>query len=216
MLPILESPQLDFFTDWISSFVIHQAHIAPFILLFMDESGIPLPIPGEAYITYVGYEVSRGQLSYILAFLMLLASVLLGASILYFVSRRWGRKLVLKIGKYIHVDEKRLTIVEGKFKKYGFWVIIFGRHIPGFRIPITIFSGISGVPYTTFIVSTFISVVFWIALYLSVGEKVGIKVVKHFHISPLYFLILSIPFILFVISIISVWFGDIQSRRKKA
>jgi len=44
------------------------------------------------------------------------------------------------------------------------------------RIPITIFSAISGVRYRTFILSTLASTLLWIWLYLALGKRYGTNV----------------------------------------
>lgn len=214
LFPYIQSPQLEAIEDSIRTFVVHQAVIAPFILLFIEESGIPLPIPGDVYLAFTGYQVSKGTVPYWGAFLMLLIAVLAGSSILYFISARWGTLLVDKLGIYLHLNQKKLVEVEKDFKKYGIFLIIFGRHIPGLRIPITVFSGISGVSYPTFIISTFISIVFWIAFYLALGERVGKNVMKHFHATPAYFLLISIPFLFFIGSIIYVKIKENKNKLK--
>lgn len=190
--------KIDPMADWIEVFVIHQAMLAPFLLLLIEESGIPLPIPGDVYLAFIGYKVAEGKISYLVAFTLFLGAVLVGSSILYYVSSRWGHRIILKFGKYIHLSEEKLLTVEKGFKKYGVWVIIIGRHIPGFRVPITFFAGVSGVPYRTFIVSTFISVIFWIAFYLSLGRQVGKDVLKHVHASHWYLLLFAIPIVFFI------------------
>lgn len=204
MFSIFETPRFDAYSDWIAAFVTHYAPLSPILLLLLEESGIPLPIPGDAYIAFIGYEASRGRISYFAAFVLLLAAVLIGSSILYYISARWGKILVIKLGDYLHIDEKRIKQVNYNFNKYGVWVIIFGRHIPGFRIPITVFSGISGVPYKTFITSTFISVVFWIAFYLSIGGNLGRHVVSLLHEHHWYFVLFLFPPIIFICSVIYV------------
>lgn len=214
LFPYFQSPQLDALEDSIVTFVVHQAVIAPFLLLFLEESGIPLPIPGDVYLAFTGYQVSKGTIPYWGAFIMLLIAVLGGSSILYFISAKWGKIIVDKLGAYLHINQNKLNEVEKDFKKYGVFVIIFGRHIPGFRIPITVFSGISGVPYPTFIISTFISVIFWIAFYLALGARIGKNVMRHFHATPAYFLIISIPFILFIGSIIYVKIKETRKNKK--
>jgi membrane protein DedA with SNARE-associated domain len=216
LFPYFQNPQIEALEDTIRTFVVHQAVIAPFILLFIEESGIPLPIPGDVYLAFTGYQVSKGTVPYWGAFLMLLIAVLAGSSILYFISAKWGTLLVDRLGIYLHLNQKKLAEVEKDFKKYGVFLIIFGRHIPGFRIPITVFSGISGVPYPTFIMSTFISVVFWIAFYLALGERVGKNVMKHFHATPAYFLLISIPFLFFIGSIVYVKLNDAKKNKGKS
>lgn len=210
MLPFFHSPTIEALEDSLQAFVLHQALVAPFVLLFIEESGIPLPVPGDVYLAFMGYQVSKGNIPYIVALIIFLISVLAGSSILYYISARWGHLLMRRLGLYLDLNEKKLLQFERNFKKYGIWVIIFGRHIPGFRVPITVFSGISGVPYRTFLFGTFISVVFWIAFYLAVGERLGKSVLRHFHATPLYFAILCIPFIFFICWILYV---KLKSRK---
>lgn len=183
-------------------FLTHQGAYALLVLLLIEEAGIPLPIPGDVVIAYTGYEVSRGNIPYIGAFLLLLIAVLIGSSILYYLSARFGQKIVLTFGRYIHLNEKKLLTVEEKFRKYGPWVIIFGRHVPGFRIPITVFAGMSKISYKTFIISTFISVIFWIPFYLALGQQLGPKTMQLLRGYNKYFLIALIPFIVFIGSLI--------------
>ena len=178
----------------------HQVFLAPLLLLTLEESGIPLPVPGDIIITFVGYQVSKGVVSYLAAFLTILTAVLVGSSLLYYLASRYGQALILKISKFIDLDEKRLSTVEQKFRKYGPLVIIFGRHIPGFRIPITIFAGVSNISYLTFISSTFISVIFWIVFYLSLGGKLGRKTVILLHAHHGYTLFIIIPAIIILLA----------------
>ncbi len=198
----------DSWIDWLGPFLTHHGAYAPILLLVLEEAGLPLPVPSDVILAYTGYQISQGVLSYSIAFGALLASVLTGSSILYYLSSKYGKILVLKLGHYLHLNEQKLLVVEEHFKKYGPWAIIFGRHIPGFRIPITVFAGISGVSYKTFIISTFISVVFWIAAYLSLGERLGPKTVSLLHTNPLYLLVAFIPFIFFICSIAFIYFKN--------
>ena len=133
---------VDPFTDVIETFITHSGTIAPILLIILEEAGIPLPIPGDFIIAYTGYQVSVGAFPYIFAFILILISVLIGSSFLFYISSRFGQKIVTKFGRLMHLDTKKIALVEANFKKYGPIVIIFGRHIPGFRIPVTVFSGI--------------------------------------------------------------------------
>lgn len=164
--------------DVLSVSMLRRSGIAaPFILLAGEEAGVPLPIPGDILIAYVGYRASTGVVSFPVAFGALLAAVLVGSSFLYYVSSRWGVMLVERLGRYLHVSEERLASAERRFQAHGAWFIIIGRHIPGLRIPITIFCGVSGVRYPLFLASTVVSVVFWIAFWLIVGTRLGRKTV---------------------------------------
>jgi len=190
--------------DALRLFVHHYPVAGALFLLVAEESGIPLPIPGDVYIAYIGYEVSRHIISYILAFILIIIAVLIGSSILYLISFRYGKRFVQRFGKYIHLNEKKLNFIENKFRKYGPIVIIVGRHVPGFRIPVTVFSGLSKVPYKTFIVSEFISIVIWIALFMETGLKLGSKVQHLFQHNYSFLFFLIIPTTL---TLLTIFFG---------
>lgn len=214
ILSFIEHYTSEPFVEWVEKFLSNQGVFAPILLLFLEEAGIPLPVPGDVVLAYTGFQVSQRTIAYPVAFLSLLFAVLVGSSILYYFSSKYGQMIVLKLGKYIHLSEHKLIIVEEKFKRYGPWVIIFGRHIPGFRIPITVFAGMSEITYKTFIVSTFISIIFWIPFYLSLGERLGPRTMQLFKGHPSYFLIAIIPFIIFIGSVIRIRIRDVQYKEK--
>ena len=202
MFLFLEQLLLKPLVDWLILF-IHQGTYIPILLLAFEESGIPMPIPGDAMVAYSGYNIYRGRLNYEIALISLMAAILVGSSILFWLSSRWGNLIILKFGKFLHLHPERLLTVEKVFKKYGPWVIIFGRHIPGFRIPITVFAGMSGVKYKTFILSTLVSTIFWVIFYLDLGIRLGRRIGIFLRVSSshliLYGLIILLVFILFII-----------------
>jgi membrane protein DedA with SNARE-associated domain len=202
MLSLLESHYLEPLTDLFEPLLVNQGIFVPFGLLLIEESGVPLPIPGDIIIAYTGYQVAKELIPYSVAFLGFLFAVLLGSSILYYLSSRFGQKLVLRFGRFLHLNERKLVTVEEKFKKYGPLVIIFGRHIPGFRVPITVFSGMSEVTYKTFIISTLISVVFWIPFYLSLGARLGPKTTTLLHGHPEYYFFAAVPLLIIIIVVL--------------
>jgi membrane protein DedA with SNARE-associated domain len=110
------------------------------------------------------------------------------------------------------VSDAKLLYVEHKFKKYGSWVIIIGRHIPGLRIPITVFSGISGVSFRTLFWSTFASVIFWIPAYLEVGRRLGKRATSLLQAHQDYYLLALIPLAIFILSLTT---DHIRHVRKK-
>ena len=165
---------VDQYIDALQHFIAAQVVLAPLLLLFVEEMGIPIIVPGDAILAYTGYLLSTtDSTSLPVAFVVALMAVIGGSTILFFISKRWGQLLILKIGKFVFLKEEHVRRAERLFAKYGPLAIIFGRHIPGLRIPITVFAATSGVKYTTFIISTVISTTLWILFYLSVGKRVG-------------------------------------------
>lgn len=170
---------IDNYVDIFQGFVTSRVVLAPLLLLFIEEVGVPLPVPGDMLIAYTGYRLSSqpGSPGLWQAFVTAQIASLLGATILFFLSRRWGQIIIMKIGRFIFLKEEHIRRAETLFARYGVLAIIFGRHIPGLRIPVTIFAATSGVKYPVFLVSTFISTAAWILIYLLAGRQLG----AHFH-----------------------------------
>ncbi len=165
---------LDNYADNLELFLSHHAVLAPLLLLLAEEMGLPILVPGDAIIGYVGYSLTRTHAAtFVEAFIVAMFAVLLGASILFYLAKRYGNGLLRKIARYIFLQEKHLEKAETLFAKYGIWAIIFGRHVPGLRVPITILAATSGVKYRTFLLCTIASTTLWVLFYLSIGKSLG-------------------------------------------
>jgi membrane protein DedA with SNARE-associated domain len=205
---------IDGLEDIIAGFLVHQTYLAPIILLVLEEIGVPLPF-ADIVIAYTGYQVAVGRIPYLFAFLILLMADIIGATILYLVARRYGKTIVSKFGKYIDLDMNKLDLVEGVFRKYGPIAIIIGRHIYGFKVPITLFSGISKMKYWVFALSVIVSDSFWIPFYLSLGRRLGPKTIKLFHayhINHWFYLLVLIPIILALLPFFLMRKGNAQKK----
>src|SRR6267378_2624824 len=149
------------------NFYNRNSFLPGFALLYLEESGIPLPAPGDVFVMYVGIHVPHHLAAWIAAWLGLIAAVVLGATNLFFVSRKFGRRLVEHdLAEYVHLTPERVKRAEQWFNRYGVLAIIFGRHIPGFRIPITVMAGIFRVPYRMFAASVAVSTAIWAGVVL--------------------------------------------------
>jgi len=144
-------------------------------LLYVEESGIPLPVPGDFYVAFMG-RLNAGSMPHLLvAWLAIIAVVLAGSTNLYWLARRWGPGLLRHpvVGRLLHLDQRRIERARAWFNRWGPWAIIFGRHIPGFRIAITVIAATAGVPYRVFAPSVAVSTAIWAAVGLWLGATVG-------------------------------------------
>ena len=158
----------------VRDFMRQNAFLPGFALLYIEESGVPLPAPGDVFVMYVATHVPHNPLAWIAAWLGLILAVVLGATNLFLISRRFGRRLVdSSLAEYVHLTPERLEKAEEWFQRYGVLAIIFGRHIPGFRIPITVASGIFHVRYRVFAASVAVSTAIWAGVMLIIGINFG-------------------------------------------
>jgi membrane protein DedA with SNARE-associated domain len=148
--------------------------IGAVLLLYLEESGVPMPVPGDVFVMYVGHHAPHNLLGFAGAWLGLILAVLLGATNLYFISHRWGRELVdRRLGRVMHLTPARIARADRWFKRWGPWALVFGRHIPGFRVPLTVGAGIFNVSYPVFAVSVVVSTAVWAGIFLTIGAAIG-------------------------------------------
>ncbi len=144
-----------------------------FIAILVEESGIPIPIPGDALVTLAGTQTPH-TIGHALAVVGVSSmAIFLGSSLLYTVVHRGGRPLLTKYGKYVLLNEQRLARMERWFASRGRTGIIVGRLIPGLRIPTTIMAGLSGVAYSEFALTMGVASVVWSAFYFILGNVLG-------------------------------------------
>jgi membrane protein DedA with SNARE-associated domain len=159
---------------WIRHILHRYTYLASYGLLYIEESGIPLPAPGDVFVMYVGAHVPRNLASWVTAWLGLIGVVVLGATNLFFISRKFGRRLAeSRYADAIHLSPARLQKAEDWFKRYGVVAIIFGRHIPGFRVPITVAAGALRVSYPVFAASVAVSTAIWAGVVMAIGVNFG-------------------------------------------
>jgi membrane protein DedA with SNARE-associated domain len=155
-------------------FLRRNAFLPGFAALYLEESGVPLPAPGDVFVMYVGVHVPHHVGAWILAWLGLILAVVLGATNLFLLARKYGRPLAeSSYAEYMHLSHARLLRAEKWFRRYGVLAIVFGRHIPGFRIPITVAAGVFEVPYRVFAPSVAVSTAIWAGVVLIIGVKFG-------------------------------------------
>jgi membrane protein DedA with SNARE-associated domain len=121
-------------------FVMEHQTGGLFLVIFFEELGIPLPVPGDVAIAYGGYLTTTGAIPYPMAYVAVVAGAVLGSACNLTISRRFGRPFVQRFGRYVGITEERMVRAEQIFKRWGPWAIILGRHIPGMRIVLSAFS----------------------------------------------------------------------------
>ena len=185
---------------------IYNTHIyeALFVLLFLEEAGVPLPTPGDLYIFLAGTQVVSHKANPILIVLDVTIATILGGSLLFWIIKTQGEPLVKKYGKYILVNQEKLERGQRWFDKYGEIVILVGRWVPGLRIVLTIVAGLFDLEYIKFIIAITISTIVWASAYLFAGviySKYQYKLLlffKEYNISTTYLIYFGLTVLTFL------------------
>jgi membrane protein DedA with SNARE-associated domain len=143
------------------------------LLLFVKACGVPLPIPGDLLIFSAGILVAEGVISGWLALIVLSLATLAGASTLFVVMRRVGRKRVDRYGHYVGLTDARLTSFEQRLSRRRWWTITVGRCVPGFRVATVVASVILDVPRRLFFSAAAAGAVIEVGICLLLGMLIG-------------------------------------------
>jgi membrane protein DedA with SNARE-associated domain len=120
-------------------------------LIFIEELGVPSPVPGDLMMLLAGVEVAQHRQHLWVVLLVQELATVAGASMLFLASRRVGRPFVMRYGRFIHLTPERLGRVETAVRRYGPWSVVAGRLIPGLRIITPIAVGVLDEPFLIFL-----------------------------------------------------------------
>ena len=149
-----------------------------FFLMFLE--GLLLPVPSEVIMAFSGYLALTNQLpSYagIPAYALALAAGSIGntvgAGAAYAIGFYGGRPAILRLGKYIRLDERALSKTEKWFEKYGALSVFITRLVPVFRTFISIPAGLARMNFWKFFTLTLVGAVLWDSMLIYLGYLLG-------------------------------------------
>jgi len=148
-----------------------MGYIGIFIMMFLESTFFPFP--SEVAMIPAGYLASKGDMNLYIAILVGVGGSLFGALFNYYLAKYYGRKAVIKFGKYFFFDEQKLEKMERFFYKHGSFSTLTSRLIPGIRQFISLPAGLSKMPLTPFVIYTTIGAGVWVIVLTLLGYIIG-------------------------------------------
>jgi len=155
----------------IVSYIGDMGYWGIFLLMFLESTFFPFP--SEIIMIPAGYLAFKGEMNlYIIIIVGILGSVI-GALLNYYLAMFFGRKFILKYGKYFFIKEETLDKLEVFFAKHGEISTFTGRLIPGIRQLISLPAGLARMHIAKFSLFTAIGAGIWVVVLVAVGYLVG-------------------------------------------
>src|SRR5215216_7231786 len=129
-----------------ASFLDRHGLLAAFVVLLVEEAGVPVPVPGDFLMLYLGVRAGEGRVPLWQAIVVMELATVLGATILYVAARLAGRGLVYRYGRFIRLTPERLDGAERWLTQHGTRAIFLGRLVPGLRIVTAVACGVFSIP----------------------------------------------------------------------
>jgi len=147
--------------------------------IYLEESGVPMAVPSEVSVGYLGQRLSKNPSVLFATWLGLTALIVLGSTNLFVASRRFGQRLIAgRIGTALHLTPSRVARAQSWIARWGPLAIVVSRYVPGLRWAMAVACGSLSVGYRTFWFSTTISAAIWAGLMLTLGVTVGDAVAR--------------------------------------
>jgi membrane protein DedA with SNARE-associated domain/uncharacterized tellurite resistance protein B-like protein len=110
-------------------------------LLAAVENVVP-PVPSDAAVALGAFLSQRGLTSPVMVFLVTWSANLVGAAGVYFVARRYGRRLFASGTGRRLLAPRRLAVIESVYMRFGVAGIFLSRFLPGVRAVVPPFAGL--------------------------------------------------------------------------
>ena len=162
--------------------ILDRTHYAGAAALMAAESMI-LPVPSEAVMPFVGFQVADGKWSLWLAVLATSLGSLVGSLLSYAMGYYGGKPFVLAFGKYLLLNVRDLERAERFFHaRGGAWTIFLARFVPVVRHLVSIPAGTGRMPLLPFCAATVAGATLWNGFLLWLGMRLreNWTVVQHY------------------------------------
>jgi len=168
------------------------------------------PVPSEAVMPFVGFLVADGRWQLWPAVLATSLGSIIGSLVSYAMGYYGGKPLVLKVGKYLLLNQRDLEWTERFFhQRQGIWIVFLGRFVPVVRHFISIPAGIGRMALLPFILVTLVGATVWNSFLLYCGYKLRGSwdvVQKYSHQADIVIIV--------ALAAAAVWFWRKRTRRK--
>ena len=158
--------------------LLQHVVLAVAIVLFVEELGVPLLVPGDILMMLAGIEVARGNARLWEVLSVEMAVTMVAATILFFLSRGVGRPILLRYGRYLGVDQVRIAQVQGRISRYQFRAVVVGRLTPGLRVLTVMVAGLIDLEARRFLPALAVGAFLYLLAYTLLGYFAGTAAIQ--------------------------------------
>ena len=160
--------------DQTTSLIQPSPFMGIFLLLILGTLG--LPFPEDTTLILSGFLMAQDIIQSLPALLIIYPTLLMTDFLLYWIGKRYGRRVVEH--KIFHriMSLNRLLKLEGNFRKWGIWVVLFGRHLLGVRAQIFLAAGVMRMPAQKFLLADALSALITMAIMIGIGYFGGSQI----------------------------------------
>lgn len=130
------------------------------------------PAPGDTITAFGAFLVGTNRLGFLGLFISTTLGSLAGFMFLFWIGRLLGRRYFIE-RDFGYFKAEDILKAETWFKKYGYFLILINRFLPGIRSVISIVGGISGLQVLKVSILALVSSSIWNMIWIGMGYTLG-------------------------------------------
>jgi len=196
----------DFLTG-LSSFLIYLV-----LFLFSYIENVFPPSPSDLVVVIGGSLIAKETINFIPTLLVTTTGSVAGFMTLFYVGTLVDKKFV-RSGRLKFLSAEAVEKAEHWFQKWGYWVVVLNRFLPGTRSVISFVAGLSELKFIKTMILALISSVFWnsIIIYLGIIFGNNIELVD-FYLSRYQEIVLVVTAVVVVVLVVKYFFFNKKSK----
>ncbi len=152
--------------------IAHQyGYLAVFLGILLENIGIPLP--GETITIVGGFLAGSKELNYWYVLSSAIAGASLGGTIGYWIGRKGGWVLLVKIGSFFRMSEEKLLNLKNEFSGNAGKAVFVGRFIALLRVFASPLAGVAEMPFLKFTAYNLLGATTWATVMVSIAFFAG-------------------------------------------
>jgi membrane-associated protein len=157
--------------ELIEQYMLVYGYWAVFFGVMLENAG--LPVPGETILLVAGYFSATGQFNIWMVMPIAAVGAVVGDNIGFAIGHHYGRRFILKVGRFFFLTPKRFEYMENYFKGHGNKTILVARFITGLRVFAALLAGASGMRWRIFLFYNVAGAVLWSIVITTLGYVFG-------------------------------------------
>jgi membrane protein DedA with SNARE-associated domain len=154
-------------------YITNYGYMAIFVLVFLQEIGMPNPLPNELLLIFAGYLSFKGLLFFPVVILTAVFADFIGTNMLYFLFYYTGTFVFQKKPKWIPLSSRMIYRLSNKISKGGQLSIFIFRLTPFTRGYTSVITGLTHIQPKIFLPIAFLSALIWATIYVLTGYFLG-------------------------------------------
>ncbi|MHB8619103.1 MAG: DUF2127 domain-containing protein [Chloroflexota bacterium] len=163
---------MSFAADQLTQLLATYGYWAVLVFVMIESTGIPFP--GETMLLAASiYAGTTHNVSVGLVIAAAAAGAVIGDNLGFLIGYVGGFRLLVRYGKYVRLDNRKLKLGQYLFLKYGGKVVFFGRFVAVLRAWAAFLAGTNRMPWPRFLLANGAGGLLWATTYGLLGYLLG-------------------------------------------